>query len=150
MASILATLRAMISLTHFVHSIENAHIIDFGFSSANFESATILAKDSLAALEHEQGEGDSVIVLNFRALQAQRIKELQAELVELSMAKLAGGQPEDERKTLNSTIDLLIDRYGINSIQYILRLLLLTMRLPKSEINPELRGPVPRVYSIPS
>lgn len=93
--------------------------VGFGFSSANFESATILAKDSLAALENDQGNGDSVIVLNFRALQAQRIKDLQAELVELSKARLAGGQPEDVRKTLNGSIDLMMDRYGIHSIQFL-------------------------------
>jgi hypothetical protein len=120
MDSLCGTFSAVIDLISYTINIAgdiNFYYVGFGFSSADFESATILATDSLAALENDQGNGDSVIVLNFRALQAQRIKDLQAELVELSKARLAGGQPEDVRKTLNGSINLMVDRYGIHSIQ---------------------------------
>lgn len=100
--------------------------MSFGFSVGDFISATRLATDTLSSLLAAQDEPnqDSVIILSFRSLQAQRIKELQQELYRISLdrvralqspAPVAGAQVDDEESPLrdiNARLDLLLNNYG--------------------------------------
>lgn len=111
--------------------------MSFGFSVGDFIAATTLAttaSDLLTGSE-EKGDRDSIIILSFRSLQAQRIKELQEELLRISQRRveilqatsLAGnvttGVPaptglHGERditvvRDINSDLDVLLNHYGL-------------------------------------
>ena len=91
----------------------------FGFGVDDFIAATELATKvlaSLGALENEANQ-DSVIILSFRSLQAQRIKELQQELYQISLYKvqrLNSPEPveDEELRPVNSDLDRLLHNYG--------------------------------------
>ena len=64
--------------------------MSFGFGVGDFRAATELALNVLDLLRapENQDNPDSVIILSFRSLQAQRIKELQEELYQISLEKV--------------------------------------------------------------
>ena len=94
----------------------------FGFGVSDFIAATRLATDifaSLQALENEANQ-DSVVILSFRSLQAQGIKELQQELYQISLYKVqrlnspgpATAVDDEELTTINKDLDRLLNNYS--------------------------------------
>ena len=89
----------------------------FGFGAEDLQAATQVG---LAARD-AQGHGDNIIILNFRALQAQRIKEIQAKLLELSSERISLEREPDhadkvnELERLNNNVDFWLDRYGLST-----------------------------------
>jgi hypothetical protein len=92
--------------------------MSFGFSVGDFIAATQIAKRQLDILTASQSESDkdSVIVLSFRSLQAQRIKDLQFELSKLSLRKMQNiNTPTTDGSDvpLNAEIDAKLNDYGV-------------------------------------
>ena len=96
--------------------------MSFGFSVGDFIAATQLATDvyaSLRALDNKANQ-DSVIILSFRSLQAQRIKELQQELYQISLDRVhilngpgpAASVDDDALRVTNEHLDRLLNNYG--------------------------------------
>lgn len=105
--------------------------MSFGFGVGDFLTATQLSFDVIKQIREARTD-DAVVVFSFRALQAQRIDEMQEELLELSSAKLEISQARnnldlqgiDERmeriglrdttslRDLNYAIDGALKRYG--------------------------------------
>jgi hypothetical protein len=98
--------------------------MSFGFGIGDFIAATQLATNSLewlAASENDANQ-DSVIILSFRSLQVQRIKELQRELYQISLDRvqaLSSAAPEsntagrdEELGGINMHLDSLLCKYG--------------------------------------
>lgn len=87
-------------------------VASFGFGAEDLKAATEVGQQAILA----QGNGDSIIILSFRALQAQRIKEMQARLLELSFQKLhfvgPGRSVNDE---VHAEIDSLLNSYGLST-----------------------------------
>ena len=92
--------------------------MSFGFSFSDFQIATKLATDALALLAENESNKDSVVVLSFRSLQAQRIKELQQELLQISIFKVqnpnlaALGSSAADTYGGDSRLDGLLNDYG--------------------------------------
>lgn len=93
--------------------------MSFGFSIGDFIAATQIATtlwDSLKAVP----DRNSVIILSFRSLQAQRIKELQKELYQASVDRIEAlrlAAPESNEADsvlgpINSQVDCLLNSYG--------------------------------------
>jgi hypothetical protein len=89
----------------------------FGFAAEDLQSATEVGQQAMGALVTAQGHGDNVIILNFRALQAQRVKEMQAKLLDLSVKKIRQreGEDQEELEGLNNEVDVWLDRYGLST-----------------------------------
>ena len=97
--------------------------MSFGFSIGDFRAATGVALNVLESYRVFRGtenedNPDSVIILSFRSLQAQRIKELQVELYQISLEKVRqldsapGGSTDQEVLLLNGKLDHLLNIYG--------------------------------------
>jgi|SRR5579862_9309678 len=98
--------------------------MSFGFSIGDFRAATELATNTLGLLTAEnEANQNSVIILSFRSLQAQRIKELQQKLHQISLVRVralglaapesdAGRSREDELRAINRDLDDLLSGYG--------------------------------------
>lgn len=100
--------------------------MSFGFGVGDFIAATELATNTLALLTASENEADqnSVIILSFRSLQAQRIKELQQELYRISLDRVqelhsaapgsttAGRNEESKLGEINRHLDYSLNIYG--------------------------------------
>ena len=100
--------------------------MSFGFGVGDFVAATQLATQTLGFLGSSDENDNSVIILSFRSLQAQRIKELQQELYQISLdrvqvitsaaPKLDTGVQADGRDTelrhVNTVLDVRLNEYG--------------------------------------
>ncbi|KAL2066389.1 hypothetical protein VTL71DRAFT_2460 [Oculimacula yallundae] len=86
-----------------------AQLATFGFRAEDLQTATDVGQQALEA----RGYGDNVIILNFRALQAQRIKEIQAKLLDLSARKIKSlaGRDGEEPEEFNNDVDVWLSRY---------------------------------------
>ena len=92
--------------------------MSFGFSVGDLVAATHLSLNVIRQIREERSDG-AIVVLSFRALQAQRIDEMQERLPVLSHQYLARrdrahteGLPED----LDYQIDTTLQRYGKRSL----------------------------------
>lgn len=94
--------------------------MSFGFSVGDFLSATALYTNALPSLvaAQEDPNQDSVIIPSFRSLQAQRIKELQEELLRKSQDKLSAlsSTDPDGLRAINESLDVLLNDYGRSAI----------------------------------
>jgi hypothetical protein len=89
--------------------------MSFGFSIGDFIAATELATKTLGLLAASENEANqnSVIILSFRSLQAQRIKELQQELYRISLNRVqALSKNEATLEDINMRLDVLLNQYG--------------------------------------
>ena len=97
--------------------------MSFGFGVGDFLGATQLATDvleALGALLESEANQNSVIILSFRALQAQRIKELQQELYQKSLYKVQRinsprpltADDDEEFRHMIPELDKLLNDYG--------------------------------------
>lgn len=89
--------------------------MSFGFSSGDFIAATEVATKTLQflAASEDHANKNSVIILSFRSLQAQRIKELQENLYQISLERV---------RALGSAVsesNVVRNNYDINNINYI-------------------------------
>jgi hypothetical protein len=87
--------------------------MSFGFSVGDFIAASQPGFQVLEALREERDDG-AIVVLSFRALQAQRIDEMQQEFHDLSTTRLAaiGNANNEEWLNLNARIDHGLNNYG--------------------------------------
>jgi hypothetical protein len=92
--------------------------MSFGFSAGDFLAATKLNGKIINEIR-ESREFDVIIVLSFRALQAQRINEMQGLLLQLSREKIALKEDllnrHDEEPRISSSLEVLnnnIDKYS--------------------------------------
>ena len=113
--------------------------MSFGWSIGDLIAATTLTVQLAQTLtaQQVQEDADSVIILSFRALQAQRIKELQQELLDLSVKKVqhfdrllipgkaevtSGDEPDEIRirkvRDFNEAIDAKLGRYGLFHLDF--------------------------------
>ena len=94
--------------------------MSFGFSIGDFRAATEFALNVSALLRAPENENnpDSVIILSFRSLQAQRIKELQEELYQISLERVRqlnsapAGSTGPDGFLVNRNLDHLLNNYG--------------------------------------
>lgn len=87
------------------------------FTAGDLQEATEIAIRTEHALGIIQ-TGESAISLNFRALQAQRIQEMQARLVTLSTEKINPTTSQEVSRTLNDEMDDMLDQYGVYAISF--------------------------------
>ena len=87
-----------------------------GFSTRDFRAATKLATNALALLAENEANQDSVIILSFRSLQAQRIKESQEELLQISIYKVkhlnSAAPGSSAAVNHEARLDGLLNNYG--------------------------------------
>lgn len=94
--------------------------MSLGFSIGDFRAATELALNVMTLLRAPENEDnpDSVIILSFRSLQAQRIKELQEELYQISLERVRllnladAGSTIHEGLAVNRDLDRSLNNYG--------------------------------------
>lgn len=115
MATAITFAGRLIQLIDFAHKIaEQMSRATFGFATEDFLAATRVGQEAEGILVQLN---DNVIILNFRALQAQRVKEMQRKLLDLSVKKigLERGEDHEELEGLNNDVDLWLGRYGVST-----------------------------------